>query len=157
MLSLPALAQRASVSTDALGLLGATPNIELSAAVSDRITVHVQTAVNPFESVYAGFSLTHLAVSAESNYWLQRPYYSHGFGVNALASIYEIKMNDLERKGMGLGLGLVYSYGVILSRRWALVPSLGVGCVFYEDAYSGERALKPALTKLKVGFCYIID
>lgn len=152
---MPTFAQRASVSTDAAKWLTASPNIAVSAAVTTRISVEVETSFNPLGEIFEGYNATHAGVQAGMQYWFKRPYYSHAIGLNVAGALYDLRVQQREARGKMAAVGVTYAYGFILNTRWAITPSVGFGYGARKE--EGVVTWSPTFTKLGVGFSYIID
>ncbi len=150
-------AQRVSVSTDPLKWATASPNIGLDITMNNHLTLGCEVSFNPFDNLYGDLKFTHLSISPDIKYWFQRPQYSHFVGLNPMYAIYDVSLGDDRYKGRIAALGVTYGYGFILSRRWALVPTIGLGYGYVNNSLDGSSKFSPTVTKFGVGFSYIID
>lgn len=150
-------AQRASVSTDVLKWTTLSPNISVELMLSSRTTLNIESSINPFGEFGDDLQLTHVALSPEFRFWLMRPQHSHFFGVNVLASAYNLKINSFATEGQMIAVGLTYGYSFILSDRLSLTPTVGYGYGMTNNIKDSSFEFKPMVTKLGVGFTYIIN
>ncbi len=150
-------AQRAAVSTDLLRWGTLSPNASIEMLLGQRVTLNVEGSFNPFEVEICGANFKHASISPEVRYWFQRPLYSHFIGVNTLYTYYDVSLNSQLYKGRMVAMGITYGYGFILGRRWALIPTIGVGCGYVNDSLNSSSKFTPTITKLGVGFSYIIN
>lgn len=157
LLSLNAHAQRVTISTDPIKLVTASPNIGLDVSINAHWTVGCEVSSNFLDHIYSSLKLTHVAISPEVKYWFRRPSYSHYIGLNSLYTIYDVSFGEHRYKGRMAALGVTYGYGFILSRRWSFVPTIGVGYGYVNNSLEGSSKFTPTITKLGVGFSYIID
>ena len=127
-----AYCQRLAIGTDAaLWLDFGTMNLEASAAVSRRVSVHVGAALNPW-TYNAGNAQQQLQMR-QNTYWAQvrwwpwHIYSGWWSGADAGYSVYNgggILSRETE-EGEAVGIGLWGGYAVMLSDRWNL--DLGIG------------------------------
>ncbi len=157
-------AQRASVSVDVLKSAMAIPNISTEILLSDRLTLNLEAAINPFDECYSNLYTKQITLSPELRYWFKRPLYSHFVGVNLMGSIYDVGYNDSRNSGRIAALGIAYGYSIYLSSRWSLTPSLGVGIGYGENiSITGTESVdqgylwKPMVTRFGLSFSYLID
>ncbi len=159
-----AMAQRASVSVDALKWATLTPNISVEVLLSEHITASIETTINPFNDLFDRYSTKQVTISPELRYYFKRPNYSHFVGINAVGSIYDVGFNGDYYNGRMAAVGVVYGYSFYLSERWSATPSIGVGYGYfkYNEFTWGvkqpiESGFKPTITKFGLSFTYLID
>ena len=97
----------------------------------------------------------HWFVQPELRYWMCQPYGGHFFGTGLMYGVYNVAKARLpfglfkgvrsERyEGDFTGVGISYGYHFILSPRWGLETSIGVGFLHtryerYRCAHCGEK------------------
>lgn len=150
-------AQRVSLSTDPLKWVTASANIGVDVTLSSHMTFGCEVSFNPVDHIYGDLKLTHVVISPDVKYWFKRPQYSHFVGFNTLYAIYDVSCGDYQYKGRIAAVGATYGYGFILSRRWAFVPTIGVGYGYANNSLEGSSKFTPTITKFGLGFSYIID
>jgi len=116
--------------------------------------------------------MKHWLVQPELRYWLCESFNGHFFGVHTFYGQYNIGgvryfgLSDYRRQGNVAGAGLSYGYQWLLSTRWSLEATLGVGYArFNYDVYPckecGKRIRKEnhnylGPTRAAVSIIYII-
>lgn len=121
-----AKAQRLAVSTNAIEWLTVSPNVSLDIVFTQHHSLAVSASSSPWKltpNVY----LRHFTLSPEYKYWLNMPFYKSYIGGKILYSSYDLGANDFLRKG-NMVAGLIdYGYSFIFSKRFNLVPNVGLG------------------------------
>lgn len=169
-------AQSIAVKTDLLTGVLTSPNIGAEVKLSERFSLEAGFHYNPFP---AGKDKRwkHWFVQPELRYWMCQPFGGHFFGVHLMYGEYNVGNMKLplglfkgvrsqRYEGDFLGAGLSYGYHFILSPRWSIETSLGVGFLrtkyeryrcFHcgEQTGSGTRNFI-APTKAAVSLVYII-
>lgn len=115
-----------------------TPNISVEWRISPKLTLDLWGAFNPFPLSKNGHGesnrkMKHWLVQPELRYWLCESFNGHFLGVHPFYGQYNIGgvrylgLSDYRRQGNVMGVGLSYGYQWILSPRWGLEGSLGIG------------------------------
>ncbi len=157
-------AQRAAISTNLVELSVLTPNLSYEVIISPSMSCRFSFAHTPFDNIYSEIKYRCQSTSVEVRHWLKRPLYSHFFGAGIYGSNYDVKYKNFEYKGALLSLGVSYGYGIAISPRWALTPSIGVGYgynKYFQDSgsFAPEQIRTrfiPCITQLNINLSYII-
>lgn len=121
-------AQSYSVKTNVLGLATSNLNVELSMALSRRVSIHLPVTYNPF--VFSNNrKMQNLTFQPAVRYWFLESYARRFIGVSAIASTYHISGKKYRYEGKGYGIGLSYGYSMLLSPHWNLEFEGGIGAV----------------------------
>ena len=157
-------AQRVALKTNALEWLTATPNMEAEFVWGKHVSFNVGIAANPVST--ENLKLTFIHFQPELRYWLNRPMVSHFVGLTAFANNFDITMNGKHHKGDALAAGITYGYAWILSKRWNLEATAGIGVLKYRQFKYDKGTPKPngindsktmiAPIKLGVSFVYLL-
>lgn len=148
-------AQTVAVKSDLLtGGMLASPNLGVELKLSERFTLETGVHYNPFPAG-GDKRWKHWFVQPELRYWMCQPYGGHFFGANLMYGVYNVAKARLpfglfkgvrsERyEGDFTGVGISYGYHFILSPRWGLETSIGVGFLHtryerYRCAHCGEK------------------
>ncbi|MGL4412057.1 MAG: DUF3575 domain-containing protein [Bacteroidales bacterium] len=169
-------AQRFAVKSNALLWATLSPNIGAEIIVSDKYSIDVSMAFNPF--TIKDYKASFVEFQPKVKYWFGRPLAEHFVGITALYGV-----NSFHRKqrdggvlvskdvlhGDVLGGGFSYGYNFVLSKRWNLELSAGVGVIysrqFSYDALIENRPPDSEMCRkwgvapidLGVSFIYIIN
>lgn len=169
-------AQSIAVKTDLLTGVLTSPNIGAEVKLSERFSLEAGFHYNPFP---AGKDKRwkHWFVQPELRYWMCQPFGGHFFGVHLMYGEYNVGNMKLplglfkgvrsqRYEGDFLGAGLSYGYHFILSPRWSIETSLGVGflrtkyeryrCFHCGEQTGGGSKNFIAPTKAAVSLVYII-
>lgn len=180
-------AQKAAIKTNALYWASTTPNLGVEFALAERWTLEVAGGYNPWTfDEEDNRKAKHFLVSPEVRYWLCESFNGHFFGINGNytqfnvggipmpAMFYDLTnkefgpkaMEDTRLSGWAVGAGLTYGYQFLMSSRWNLELTLGLGwwytdydqfesrkCGMFQQTV-GKHAL--GLTSLGVSFIYLI-
>ena len=119
-------AQRLAVSTNALEYLVLSPNITIDAAFSRHHAVSVSVSACPWEYSENTY-LRHFTWSPEYKYWLTMLFYRSYIGGKLLYSSYDLGTKKLSKKGIVTAVLADYGYSFILSKRFNVIPSVGLG------------------------------
>ena len=141
--------QTLAVKSDLLTGALSSPNLSVEVKLSDRFTLEAGFHYNPFP---AGVDKRwkHWFVQPELRYWMCQPFGGHFFGAHLMYGVYnagDMKLplglfkgvRSSRYEGDFLGLGVSYGYHFILSPRWSIETSLGVG--FLHIGYERYRCL----------------
>lgn len=121
-----------ALKTNALYWATTTPNIGLEVGLSEKTTLDISGNYNPWE-FSDNRQIKHWLIQPEFRYWLCERFNGHFFGVHAHYAEYNvggIKMlgfKDYRYQGNLYGGGISYGYQWILSNRWSLEATVGVG------------------------------
>ena len=119
-------AQRLAVHTNAVSWGVLSPNIGIELALSRHSSVSIEASALPW-NINDKYSVSHITVSPDYKYWFTMPFFGHFAGANILYSTYERVINSKSTVGKMVAAGAKYGYSLILSKRWNLVPTVGVG------------------------------
>ena len=131
--------QDVALKTNTLYWLATTPNIAAETALSDKVTLEVAGAYNPW-TFANNKKLRFWMVQPEVKYWLCQKFEGYFFGIHALGGEYNIKNVDLpfgilpktekgrHYEGWYVGGGLTYGYQWLLSEHLNLEGSIGLSC-----------------------------
>lgn len=142
-----------AIKTNALYWATTTPNLGFEVGLSDKFTLELSGNYNPW--TFSNESkLKHWLVQPELRYWLCERFNGHFFGLHGHYADYNIGgikmfgLKDSRYQGNLYGAGLSYGYQWILSKRWSIEATIGVGYarVNYDKYPCGECG-----TKLKDG------
>ncbi|WP_165026614.1 MULTISPECIES: DUF3575 domain-containing protein [unclassified Dysgonomonas] len=142
--------QDLGVKTNILYNASMTLNLGAEVALNDRSTLDISGSYNPWGSS-TGKRMKLWMVQPEYRYWLCEKFNGHFFGVHAHVGQYNFsqvsftqKLKDNNYQGDFYGAGLSYGYQWILSDRWGIEASLGLGYAHFKyDKYPcGECGAK---------------
>lgn len=138
-----------AIKTNALYWATTTLNIGVEMGLSKKLTLDVSGNYNPW-SFSNNRKLKHWLVQPELRYWLCDRFNGHFFGVHAHYAEFNvggIKMLGLENyryEGNLYGGGISYGYHWIVSNRWSIEATIGVGYahIDYDKFQCGECGAK---------------
>ena len=141
--------QTLAVKNDLLTGALSSPNLSVEVKLSDRFTLEAGFHYNPFPAG-GDKRWKHWFVQPELRYWMCQPFGGHFFGAHLMYGVYnagDMKLplglfkgvRSSRYEGAFLGLGVSYGYHFILSPRWSIETSLGVG--FLHIGYERYRCL----------------
>lgn len=141
--------QTLAVKNDLLTGVLSSPNLSVEVKLSDRFTLEAGFHYNPFPAG-GDKRWKHWFVQPELRYWMCQPFGGHFFGAHLMYGVYnagDMKLplglfkgvRSSRYEGDFLGLGVSYGYHFILSPRWSIETSLGVG--FLHIGYERYRCL----------------
>ena len=141
--------QTLAVKSDLLTVALSSPNLSVEVKLSDRFTLEAGFHYNPFPAG-GDKRWKHWFVQPELRYWMCQPFGGHFFGAHLMYGVYnagDMKLplglfkgvRSSRYEGDFLGLGVSYGYHFILSPRWSIETSLGVG--FLHIGYERYRCL----------------
>lgn len=157
-------AQRVAVKTNLTDWMTASPNLSVEFTLSSRLSVDLSGTATPFK-YKPDFYFRHIRLQPELRYWLVSPLARHYVGVMGFYSTYDVGYKKRGYFGDSYAIGLTYGYDWILSRRWNLEVSAGVGAIRYRLARYTPGTAHPrpndsgwivAPTKLSVALVYIL-
>lgn len=156
-----AWSQRATVSTNALYWLTATPNVAMQFRTS-RLTSVQMEVMGRYKPGLMGHNLRFVGFSPEVRFWpeqvgLQRFY----VGMMAQTAIYDARWASGDtHKGGIIGFGPSFGFDWIVGKHWNIELSTGLGCVLLRDrknyAEHHTTHLYPAPLRLGVNVVYIL-
>ena len=123
------------------------PNVGVEWGLSSQLTLDLWGAYNPFPLGKNGLgaihiNMKHCLVQPELRYWLCESFNGHFFGLHTFYGQYNIDgirylgLSDYRRQGNVIGAGISYGYQWLLSTRWSLEATLGIGYArFNYDVY----------------------
>ena len=135
--SLPNLAIKTNL------LYDLTTNINLGGEVrlSDYLTLDASVNYNPW-TFSDNRKFKHILVQPELRYWIHEPFNGHFLGANLAYSHYNVgnlpfgSFRDNRYQGNAYSVGVSYGYQWILSSRWNIEATLGVGYAYLDyDRY----------------------
>ena len=141
--------QTLAVKNDLLTGALSSPNLSVEVKLSDRFTLEAGFHYNPFPAG-GDKRWKHWFVQPELRYWMCQPFGGHFFGAHLMYGVYnagDMKLplglfkgvRSSRYEGDFRGLGVSYGYHFILSPRWSIETSLGVG--FLHIGYERYRCL----------------
>ena len=157
-------AQRVAVKTNLTDWMTASPNLSAEFTLSNRLSVDVSATATPFK-YKPDFYFRHIRLQPELRYWLVSPLNRHYVGITAFYSTYDVGYKERGYFGDSYAAGLTYGYDWILSRRWNLEVSAGVGAIRYRLARYTPGTPHPqpndagwivAPIKVAVAFVYVL-
>lgn len=169
-------AQTIALKSDLLTGALSSPNIAVEVKLSNRFTLETGFHYNPF---HAGENKRwkHWFLQPELRYWICQPYGGHFFGAHLVYGVYNVGnirlplglfkgVRSSRYEGDFMGAGISYGYHFILSPRWSIETSIGVGFLHteyqhYRCLHCGERTgsgsrnfITP--TKAAISLVYVI-
>ena len=157
-------AQRVAVKTNLTDWMTASPNLSVEFTLSNRLSVDLTGTATPFK-YKPDFYFRHIRLQPELRYWLLSPLTRHYVGIMAYYSTYDVGYKKRGYFGESYAAGLTYGYDWILSRRWNLEVSAGVGAIRYHLArytpgtphpQPNETGWIVAPTKLSIALVYVL-
>jgi hypothetical protein len=165
-----------AVKTNLLYDLTSTINLATEFKISKRRTLDIMGNYNPW-TFSDNKKFKHWLVQPELRFWLCEAFTGHFFGIHALYAHYNVggiklpfgffpALRDHRYQGNLYGAGVSYGYHQVLSSRWSMEYTFGVGYVYtdskrYDCRFCGEYQGKEhhgyfTPTKLAVSLIYII-
>ena len=162
-------AQRVALSTNTIDWLMISPNLSLETRLSQRLTLNIGVAANPFNRTPYGsdIKLKNFRINPELRYWFNRPMAKHFVGLALTGGAYNLQLKKHLYECDIAAAGITYGYALVLGRHWNVEFSLGVGLgrVWGYDYTTSEE--KPASRNMNrwipvpirtgVSFSYIFD
>lgn len=158
-------AQRVAVKTNALYWAASTPNLGAEFRVNRHVTFNFEAAYNRIKVF--NIDTRGAMIMPEVRYWFSaRPQTGHFVGVAGIGCHYNYVRGGNRHKGDLYGGGVTYGYSFVLSRRWSLETTLGVGMAHvqemswdkdeYEPGEANVKGWRPIPIKAGVTFVYLI-
>lgn len=124
----------------------ATFNAGVEVRLAKKWTLELEAGLNPFDGKKDdggyGRSLKHLRLHPELRYWFCESFHKHFLGLHIpylLYNVSDVKLLGVENErsqGWGTGVGFSYGYQWLLSKRWNLEATVGVGYLYLDyDKY----------------------
>lgn len=133
--------QKIAVKTNLLEWATISPNISAEFVVSPTMSLDLSASFNKWVP-FANAKYDHLKIQPELRYWFQRPMAQHFLGFSLLYFNYDMMAKGVCHEGQAIGGGFSYGYDFVLSRRWNLELTAGVGAVYrFEKKY--DEGTKP--------------
>jgi hypothetical protein len=171
-------AQKLVVKNNLLYDLTATPNIGAELRLAPKWTAQLYVGGNFWDMKKSvNRKWRHVVVQPEARYWLCNTFNGHFFGINLLYSHYNASNIDFpfgiwsdvknrRRQGDLGAIGLSYGYSHMLSKRWSIEGTVGLGygvtrfreydCVTCGAFYGSRTKHLLMPTKLAVSIVYNI-
>lgn len=157
-------AQRLSLKTNVLEWGMLSPNIGAEFLLNDNLTLELTASGSPFR-LKDDLYLKHFRLQPELKYWFLTLMTGHYMGFTAFYSNYDAAFGGNAYYGEAYAAGFTYGYHWVLSRRWNLELSAGVGMLHYRQAKylpgtehpePDETGWTPAPVKVGISFVYIL-
>lgn len=140
LLPLSGYAQKIAVKTNALEWATISPNISAEFVVSHNMSLDLTASFNEW-TPYANSKFDHLRIQPELRYWFQRPMAQHFLGFTLMYIDYDLMRKGVCHDGQAVGGGFTYGYDFVLSKRWNLELTAGIGTVYrFERKYNEGEA-----------------
>lgn len=159
-----AQAQRLAIRTNVPEWGISSPNLGLEFALNNKLSLEFTGALCPFR-LKDNLYFKHGRAQSELKYWFENILFRHYVGLMGFYSSFDLGYKQKGAFGDSYAFGFTYGYDWVLSRRWNLELSAGLGALHYRTArYTppaphGEpdrSGWKAAPIKLAVSFVYII-
>lgn len=119
-------AQDVAIKTNGLYWLTTTPNAGVEFALSNKVTLDISGAYNPW-TFKDDKKMRFWLVQPEMKYWLCEKFEGHFIGLHAHSAQYFGGFSDKRYDGYLAGGGFTYGYDWILSPHWNLEAAIGIG------------------------------
>lgn len=116
-----AMAQDIAIKTNGLYWLATTPNIGLEVATSDKISIELAGAYNPW-TFKNDKKLRFWLAQPEAKYWFCEKFEGHFIGLHAHGGQFYSTLAGKRRDGYLAGGGISYGYDWILSPHFNIEP-----------------------------------
>ena len=114
----------------------ASPNLGVEFKVGRKATIDIPASFN-FWNFSDDKKFKHFAVQPEFRWWVCQPFGGHFFGAHAHYAYYNVgglspfrTLKDNRYEGWLVGAGVSYGYNRLLSPRWSLEATIGVGYAY---------------------------
>lgn len=136
-----ACAQDVAINTNLLYWATTTLNVGVEVGLDTRLTLDVTGGYNPWTlDKAANTKIKHWMVRPELRYWLCERFNGHFFGLHTGYAFYNISgvripfqpgtTANHRYQGWATGVGLLYGYSWILSERWNIEATIGLGYIY---------------------------
>lgn len=128
-----ALAQKYSVSTNALALMSGTVNVAVDFKINHNVSVDVPLYINPIST--KNISLVSVLTQPAAKIWLYNTYTAHYISMGLSGGYYDLANRKYTYKGYTLGVGFGYGYSWAINKRLNLGAEIGLGFNYlaYQD------------------------
>lgn len=137
-----------AIKTNALYWATTTPNLGIEFRLSDKFTLDISGGYNPW-TFSDNKKFKHWLAQPELRYWYCRPFGGSFWGLHLHGAQFNVggwdlpvfkTLKDHRYEGWLIGAGISYGYQWILSNRWSLEASIGVGYAYIDyDKYKCEE------------------
>ena len=157
-------AQRVALHTNTIDWLTLSPNLGVEFSLNSRLSLDFSAAGNPFK-VRDDMYLRQARIQSELKYWFTGILTCHYMGVTAGYGAFDFGLRSRGFYGDAYAAGLTYGYSWILSRRWNMEISTGIGALYYRMArytpgtphpQPNESGWTIAPVKLAFSFIYVL-
>ena len=135
--------QKIAVKTNALEWATVSPNISAEFVVSPTMSLDLSASFNEW-TPYKNAKFDHLRIQPELRYWFQRPMAQHFLGFTLLYIDYDMMYKGVCHDGQAIGGGFTYGYDFVLSKRWNLELTAGIGAIYRFERKYNEGATYPS-------------
>lgn len=117
--------------------LTASLNLGIEYRMSEYLTIDASINYNPW-TFSNNRKYKHILIQPELRYWIYEPFNGHFFGGHLLYSRYNVgnlpfgSLKDFRYNGDTYGVGISYGYQWLLSPRWNLEATLGIGYIYFD-------------------------
>ena len=119
-------AQKFGIRSNLAGLALGSINIEVSKAISDKITLHFPISWNPF-TFGENEKIKHIAIQPGIRLWQWHSYSGLFYGVQTIRIVCNIGINEFRYYGSGVGGSLSVGYSKMLTRSLNIEVEMGLG------------------------------
>lgn len=113
-----------------------SPNLDIEFRTWSRGTISIPFSLN-LDSYNDSKKFKHVAVQPEVRWWKCQPFTGHFWGVHAHYAFYNVgglepftTIKENRYEGWLAGAGVSYGYNWIISARWSLEATIGVGYAY---------------------------
>lgn len=159
-----AFSQRVVLHTNSVDWLTLSPNLGAEFAITSRISLDICAAGSPL-TLRNNLYLKHIRIQPELKYWLQGLLTGHYIGATGAYDSFDLALKNKGYYGDACMAGVTYGYSWILSRRWNMEISAGIGALHYRIArytpgtpppHPNESGWTIAPVKLAFSFIYVL-
>ena len=164
---------RFAVKTNMLYDITGTVNLGFEIKTSRKYSLDISGNYNPW-TFSENRKWKHFLIQPEYRYWICEPFYGHFIGAHAHYAKFNIgnlpfggtSYEDHRYEGWLAGAGFSYGYHKMLSNRWSIEATIGVGYAYIDyDKYKCEKCGEKVksgnthylgITKAAVSLIYVI-
>lgn len=157
-------AQKFGIRSNMIGLATGSLNVEVSTAISDKITLHFPISFNPF-TFDENKKIKHTAIQPGIRLWQWHSYSGLFYGIQAIAIVFNIGIKEFRNYGSGVGGSLSVGYSKMLTKNLNIEAETGLGGGWiaydkYQRQLCGEfegswRGYKIGPTRVSISIMYI--
>ncbi len=157
-------AQKFGIRSNLAGIATGSLNVEVSMAVSDKITLHFPISWNPF-TFKENKKIKHTATQPGIRLWQWHCYSGLFYGIQATGIVFNIGIDEFRYYGSGVGGSLSVGYSKMLTKSLNIEGELGLGGGWiaydkYQRQLCGEfegswRGYKIVPTRISLSILYI--